>query len=184
VHRFVRQFFNDNQHKHMKATSYASNVPFWIKLDIDGKGKRWLLAFLRRGDDGREIVFPMEDFEDTWDAERFAKYAQRPILSPDQESKADSDMSQALNEGKRDIPAMSEEEFEKFRADLGETMQDIWNDHCADTGCVPDCIEIHGPSTTRVTGHFEGSGFVSRVADHMQQRGYLSNTELSDSRPL
>jgi hypothetical protein len=84
----------------MKATSYASNTPFWIKLDIDGHGKRWLLAFLRRADGGgREIVFPMEDFEDSWDAERFSKYAQRPILSPDQESKADADMSQALNEG-------------------------------------------------------------------------------------
>lgn len=64
----------------MKATSYASKVPFWIRMDIDGKGKRWLLAFLRRADGGgREIVFPMEDFEDAWDAEHFAKYEQREV---------------------------------------------------------------------------------------------------------
>lgn len=68
-----------------KIINYADYVPFWIRIDI-GEGKRWELAFLREDEDEerRMIVFPMADHDDFWDAERFSKYEQRPVLRPDQ----------------------------------------------------------------------------------------------------
>jgi len=72
----------------MKITSYANRVPFWIRIDIDGGGKRWLLAYLTGHGDDRMINFPMEEFEDYWEPEDFAKYEQRLIEQPDEKEEA------------------------------------------------------------------------------------------------
>ncbi len=52
----------------------------WIKIDIDGSGRRWRLAVRRVSEfDGEEmLVFPLEDFEDYWDEERQGTY---PIVA-------------------------------------------------------------------------------------------------------
>lgn len=56
-----------------------------------------------------------------------------------------------------------------FAQRLGEALQDIWDDHCADTGCVPTCFEMSNPRT-KLTAHFQGSNFASCVAEllHVQ----------------
>lgn len=55
---------------------------------------------------------------------------------------------------------------------LGEAMQLVWNDWCGDTGCVPDCIRIHGPRTTRVVGDFMHSNFTFQVVQTLKAMGY------------
>lgn len=69
----------------MKIKGYACGVPFWIKIDIDGKGLKWRLAFLRRSlnEDENIIVFPVDDFADFWNPARFAKYEQVLIERPE-----------------------------------------------------------------------------------------------------
>ena len=57
-------------------------------------------------------------------------------------------------------------------AALGEAMQDIWNDRCADCGEIPTCFEIHGPRTTRITADFEESAFVRDIVETLKSRGY------------
>ena len=65
----------------MKIHEYADSVPFWIAIDIHGSGLEWQLAFLRTNDlDEREIVYPIAEFDDYWDAEHFSKYDQVPVL--------------------------------------------------------------------------------------------------------
>lgn len=48
----------------------------WIKVDIDGQGEKWRLAF----DHGEDWYFPMEDFEE--DKEYLEKFKQVPCLKP------------------------------------------------------------------------------------------------------
>lgn len=43
-------------------------------------------------------------------------------------------------------------------------MQSVWNEHCADTGNIPECFSVHGPRTTRVSADFRVSQFAERVA--------------------
>lgn len=58
----------------MKADS-----PFWIKVDIDGRGKHWRLAIRR----GAMIYFPERDFEDYWyDDEGYSQYPIVEIEKP------------------------------------------------------------------------------------------------------
>lgn len=57
-------------------------------------------------------------------------------------------------------------------AALGEAMQDIWNDRCADCGEIPTCFEVHGPRATRITADFEGSAFVRDIVETLKSRGY------------
>lgn len=54
------------------------------------------------------------------------------------------------------------------REQLEAALQDVWNDHCADTGCIPDAFAIHGPRTTRVVADFHRGSFVDRVLDILQ----------------
>jgi|GEM_PF-5671487 len=49
----------------------------WIRVDIDGTGKRWRLAVER--DDA--LYFPVEDFEDL--AANYEDCEQAPVLMPD-----------------------------------------------------------------------------------------------------
>ena len=56
--------------------------PFWAWIDIDGEGEKWHLAFLKAGDDGTKICYPMDDFEDYWYADDWDREAIRPIREP------------------------------------------------------------------------------------------------------
>lgn len=56
---------------------------------------------------------------------------------------------------------------------LGTALQDAWNDHCLDTGMVPDAFTIRGPRNTRVIADFVGSHFVSTAAALLQREGFL-----------
>jgi hypothetical protein len=67
----------------------------------------------------------------------------------------------------------------EFESALAEAMQDVWNDHCADTGCFPTCFELHGPRTSRLAADFHGSHFVSEIVKLLRHRGYIPNTETS-----
>lgn len=60
------------------AKDKPSNLPFWIKCDIDGQGKKWRLAFwtdaVGEGEAAFDICFPIEDFQDAGEP-----YLDRPI---------------------------------------------------------------------------------------------------------
>lgn len=58
------------------------NGAYWIWCDIDGRGKRWHLAFTKQSDfgDDDEIVFPLDDFEDV--AENYADYPVQAVIAP------------------------------------------------------------------------------------------------------
>ena len=63
---------------------------------------------------------------------------------------------------------------------LGEAMQLVWNDWCADVHTIPDAFRIHGPPSTRVSAHFEHSNFAYQVAETIRALGYqiTPNTKL------
>ena len=52
----------------------------WIKVDIDGTGKRWRLAVLR--EQGTMYYFPEEEFDDY--VENYEDCKQREIEFPDE----------------------------------------------------------------------------------------------------
>lgn len=62
---------------------------------------------------------------------------------------------------------------ESFAQRLGKALQDVWNDHCADTGCVPTCFEMSNPRT-KLTAQFDGSSFASNVAELLHVRALKS----------
>ena len=73
---------------------------------------------------------------------------------------------------------------ESFAKRLGEALQDVWNDHCADTGCAPTCFEMSNPRT-KLTAHLDGSSFVSHVAELMHVRALKAPVpELEGCFPL
>jgi hypothetical protein len=53
---------------------------------------------------------------------------------------------------------------------LSEAMQDVWNDHCSDTGCHPDCVIA---TREGIKGSFLGSVFANRVESLLESRGYV-----------
>jgi hypothetical protein len=55
---------------------------------------------------------------------------------------------------------------------LATAMQDVWNDWCSDTGCVPDGFRIAGPHTTRVYADFLKSPFPRLVLESLERSGY------------
>ncbi len=46
-----------------------------------------------------------------------------------------------------------------------DALQQAWNDFCSDTGCIPDCFQVHGPRTTQVYADFNVGNFASFVCD-------------------
>lgn len=52
---------------------------------------------------------------------------------------------------------------------IGSALQQVWNDWTLDTGTIPHCIKIYGPTTTRISASFENSLFAHRVASILNQ---------------
>ena len=50
---------------------------------------------------------------------------------------------------------------------LSAALQHAWDDFIGDTGCVPDAISIHGPSTTRISADFHKGNFTIVVARYL-----------------
>ncbi len=69
-------------------------------------------------------------------------------------------------------PEGAKEGLENSRCSvLSEAMQDVWNDHCNDTGCHPDCVEQY--DGREVIGTFTGSRFADDVEKLLKSRGHL-----------
>jgi hypothetical protein len=58
---------------------------------------------------------------------------------------------------------------EARRLALVEAMQGAWDEFVADTGCWPDCFDLHhGPGQrTRLSAHFGRGNFAEMVADRL-----------------
>ncbi len=72
-------------------------------------------------------------------------------------------------------------ELEKVRGGiekhLGEAMQDVWNDHGADTGCFPTCFHTVNYKA-KISAQFIGSSFAFEVSKLL----LLRITELEKSK--
>ena len=83
------------------------------------------------------------------------------------------------NNEKRFEAAKAAIKDERIKA-LGEAMQGVWNDYCADAGCVPTCIQIHGPRTTRVEADFMESDFALAVFDSLPPNFFNADALLAE----
>jgi hypothetical protein len=65
------------------AMNIDDGIPFWIKVDICGRGAEWQLAFIDRYDPEDPVVrFPIHNFEERWDPKRFSQCPQWKIAKP------------------------------------------------------------------------------------------------------
>jgi hypothetical protein len=54
---------------------------------------------------------------------------------------------------------------ELTRDALADAMNEAFAEFCADTGCAPDCFQIHGPRTSSLSADFRVGNFVNFVID-------------------
>ena len=86
----------------------------------------------------------------------------------------------------RRLPEPPSEAAVQCSALLGEAMQLVWNEWCADVHTIPDAFRIHGPPSTRVSATFENSNFAYQVAETIRALGYqiTPNAEVSEAGSL
>lgn len=60
---------------------------------------------------------------------------------------------------------------------LADAMQHLWDDWCADTGCIPDGFRIAGPPSTRVYADFRSGPFPARLAEMVRAYGKVEDAE-------
>lgn len=78
-----------------RSTEMANS--FWIKTDIDGRGRKFRLAIRR----GEMIYFPVEDFEDYF--ENYTNDSRYPIISPETSGASGWVAAEILAERRRQI---------------------------------------------------------------------------------